>query len=140
MRRRPPRSTRTDTLFPYTTLFRSLIRWPEAAIPDYLEAGYPPVYYDRSPAEARGRLTSLMNPNDLMLLGALKLEVDPTGEVVGARHAVMTVHADGSLGPRSDKAHLVHSGEYLPLRPLLSAIRLSPSGHAAGREGGCPYV
>src|SRR3546814_1949185 len=27
MIRRPPRSTRTDTLFPYTTLFRS--RWPE---------------------------------------------------------------------------------------------------------------
>src|SRR3546814_17743529 len=26
MIRRPPRSTRTDTLFPYTTLFRSLIR------------------------------------------------------------------------------------------------------------------
>src|SRR3546814_5143533 len=27
--RRPPRSTRTDTLFPYTTLFRSLgPRWP----------------------------------------------------------------------------------------------------------------
>src|SRR3546814_9788289 len=29
MRRRPPRSTRTDTLFPYTTLFRS--RRPHAA-------------------------------------------------------------------------------------------------------------
>src|SRR3546814_4860304 len=32
MRRRPPRSTRTDTLFPYTTLFRSSIanapQWP----------------------------------------------------------------------------------------------------------------
>src|SRR3546814_18584633 len=27
MIRRPPRSTRTDTLFPYTTLFRSL--WPD---------------------------------------------------------------------------------------------------------------
>src|SRR3546814_13760873 len=26
MRRRPPRSTRTDTLFPYTTLFRSVER------------------------------------------------------------------------------------------------------------------
>src|SRR3546814_17794025 len=26
MRRRPPRSTRTDTLFPYTTLFRSAVR------------------------------------------------------------------------------------------------------------------
>src|SRR3546814_15562426 len=31
MTRRPPRSTRTDTLFPYTTLFRSAegIIWPE---------------------------------------------------------------------------------------------------------------
>src|SRR3546814_514762 len=29
MIRRPPRSTRTDTLFPYTTLFRS--PWPRAA-------------------------------------------------------------------------------------------------------------
>src|SRR3546814_4167032 len=27
MLRRPPRATRTDTLFPYTTLFRSLPRW-----------------------------------------------------------------------------------------------------------------
>src|SRR3546814_7966406 len=26
MMRRPPRSTRTDTLFPYTTLFRSFLR------------------------------------------------------------------------------------------------------------------
>src|SRR3546814_6018205 len=30
MIRRPPRSTRTDTLFPYTTLFRSSIDKPEA--------------------------------------------------------------------------------------------------------------
>src|SRR3546814_1318117 len=28
MIRRPPRSTRTDTLFPYTTLFRSAVREP----------------------------------------------------------------------------------------------------------------
>src|SRR3546814_15141444 len=27
MRRHPPRSTRTDTLLPYTTLFRSYIAW-----------------------------------------------------------------------------------------------------------------
>src|SRR3546814_19881022 len=31
MRRRPPRSTRTDTLFPYTTLFRSDVRVLERA-------------------------------------------------------------------------------------------------------------
>src|SRR3546814_1881063 len=33
MIRRPPRSTRTDTLFPYTTLFRSCISGAFAAIP-----------------------------------------------------------------------------------------------------------
>src|SRR3546814_3719879 len=27
MKRRPPRTTRTDTLFPYTTLFRSPLAW-----------------------------------------------------------------------------------------------------------------
>src|SRR3546814_21031486 len=32
MRRRPPRSTRTDTLFPYTTLFRS-VRRPQRVDP-----------------------------------------------------------------------------------------------------------
>src|SRR3546814_5035826 len=32
MRRRPPRSTRTDTLFPYTTLFRSGILNPKNAL------------------------------------------------------------------------------------------------------------
>src|SRR3546814_3078404 len=33
MIRRPPRSTRTDTLFPYTTLFRSFIGWVKAEAP-----------------------------------------------------------------------------------------------------------
>src|SRR3546814_2337778 len=31
MRRRPPRSTLTDTLFPYTTLFRSVPAYPSVA-------------------------------------------------------------------------------------------------------------
>src|SRR3546814_10719858 len=35
MIRRPPRSTRTDTLFPYTTLFRSVLR--EQSLADELE-------------------------------------------------------------------------------------------------------
>src|SRR3546814_7744310 len=33
MVRRPPRSTRTDTLFPYTPLFRSLARDPRRSAP-----------------------------------------------------------------------------------------------------------
>src|SRR3546814_1677703 len=35
MRRRPPRSTRTDTLFPYTTLFRSETDGNGNALLDY---------------------------------------------------------------------------------------------------------
>lgn len=102
-----------------------LILWPEAAVPDYLERGYPAAYYERSPAEARARIVRLMNAGDVLLLGALKLELDRAGEVVGARNAVMTVHADGTLGPRYDKSHLVPYGEYLPMRPVLSALGLS---------------
>src|SRR3546814_12173394 len=39
MIRRPPRSTRTDTLFPYTTLFRS--RDPDLGRPDRALVRYP---------------------------------------------------------------------------------------------------
>src|SRR3546814_9636946 len=64
MIRRPPRSTRTDTLFPYTTLFRSPpvrglpeMRWPDGAWP---ATG---VAFPRSPRPCRapdeiGRATS----------------------------------------------------------------------------------
>src|SRR3546814_20485931 len=50
--RRPPRSTRTDTLFPYTTLFRSVLlmallasaggspAWPQAPSRDARSAAY----------------------------------------------------------------------------------------------------
>src|SRR3546814_3984968 len=61
MIRRPPRSTRTDTLFPYTTLFRSL----EGMIAQFetlLEgAGYffPP---DRAPATKRTLRNLLTKP------------------------------------------------------------------------------
>src|SRR3546814_14760690 len=39
MIRRPPRSTRTDTLFPYTALFRSQVETPEPAV-DRLANGW----------------------------------------------------------------------------------------------------
>src|SRR3546814_4682267 len=44
MSRRPPRSTRTDTLFPYTTLVRSTPSWQLRRIPLLIcdEAGYVP--------------------------------------------------------------------------------------------------
>src|SRR3546814_10454066 len=39
MIRRPPRSTRTDTLFPYTTLFRSTVDYGAAASRDHVGNG-----------------------------------------------------------------------------------------------------
>src|SRR3546814_4239783 len=41
MIRRPPRSTRTDTLFPYTTLFRSLPGIPTIRMFEALACGIP---------------------------------------------------------------------------------------------------
>src|SRR3546814_20520578 len=39
MIRRPPRSTRTDTLVPYTTLFRSLLTYPCGAFAAHVAEG-----------------------------------------------------------------------------------------------------
>src|SRR3546814_12283330 len=63
MMRRPPRSTRTDTLFPYTTLFRSSpwaapstssLRTEDAEVAPPSAAGHPPGHR-RDFAAGRGR-------------------------------------------------------------------------------------
>src|SRR3546814_3406748 len=55
MIRRPPRSTRTDTLFPYTTLFRST-RWRSPAVRPRRTDGHGP---DRPFARQRALLAGL---------------------------------------------------------------------------------
>lgn len=104
-----------------------ILFWPEAAIPDYLETGYPVrYYYGRPPELVRQQLAALMKPGDVLMLGALKLEFDDAkGRAVGARNSVFAIDGQGELLGRYDKAHLVPYGEYLPMRPLLSAIGLS---------------
>src|SRR3546814_6178823 len=63
MIRRPPRSTRTDTLFPYTTLFRSVIATPAASsiapVPRSQLSRCPPISTIRS-EEHTSELQSLM--------------------------------------------------------------------------------
>src|SRR3546814_6916967 len=59
MIRRPPRSTRTDTLFPYSTLFRSQALLPipqgeQGGAPDH-DAAAGPLYERRNACRAAGR-------------------------------------------------------------------------------------
>src|SRR3546814_3846420 len=59
MLRRPPRSTRTDTLFPYTTLFRSILEIPER-VADLVHDRRPvPLHFSGEPEELDLRLQLL---------------------------------------------------------------------------------
>ncbi len=103
-----------------------LIFWPEAAVPDFLEKGYPSsFYYPGSPEESRARLRATMNSGDVMVLGALKLDVNEAGKVYGARNSVFAMDSNSKLIGSYDKSHLVPYGEYLPMRDFLSLFGLS---------------
>src|SRR3546814_20145119 len=58
MIRRPPRSTRTDTLFPYTTLFRSVFRADAVTGPYVPFAGNPILTQRDLPADRAFPITS----------------------------------------------------------------------------------
>ena len=103
-----------------------LLLWPEAAVPDYLEDGYPLEWYIDAPSFARARLAGLLGGEDLLVTGAVKLDPTPDGrDVAYARNSVFTLDAMGRLGPRYDKAHLVPYGEYLPMRMILEPLGIS---------------
>lgn len=92
-----------------------LIMWPEAATADYLEIE----------TAARERIARLLGPKDIILTGADSLEFGREETLVGAHNSLFAMDARGRLLARYDKAHLVPYGEYLPMRPILTAIGLS---------------
>jgi apolipoprotein N-acyltransferase len=106
-----------------------LLLWPEAAIPDYLESGYPFRYYQSQPGEsavgARLRLTTLMGSGDILLTGSNRLIFDKQGQLTAARNSMTAMDAQGTILGDYDKAHLVPYGEYLPLKWLLTPLGLS---------------
>lgn len=113
--------------------FPRLLLWPEAAIPWWLEDGYPPHAYLNQPGGSaigtRQTLARLLGPNDILLTGTDRLEFDKDGDVAGARNSVLAIDAKGEILSSYDKAHLVPYGEYLALRWLLEplgAARLVP--------------
>src|SRR3546814_20449133 len=77
--RRPPRSTRTDTLFPYTTLFRSLrptqpARFTAIKITNGLGLEFEDLLFDADPvAERRSRMLIDIDNSSRLRFEAIKM-------------------------------------------------------------------
>jgi len=102
-----------------------LLLWPEAAITE-------PISDQRRIAQAqllaqfeRMRAALALGPGDVLVTGGIGLTSSDGRRVDGATNSVFALVPGGRLIGRYDKAHLVPYGEYLPMRPLLSAIGLS---------------
>lgn len=100
-----------------------LILWPEAAVTEPLEDGRTAAA--RIAEEERLRATRSLAVGDVLLTGGLSLTARDGQVVDGATNSIYVLEPLGRVAGRYDKAHLVPYGEYLPMRPLLSAIGLS---------------
>src|SRR3546814_14473365 len=77
MIRRPPRSTRTDTLFPYTTLFRSTFARINEIAGDPIRAGEAwaeAAYLNGRPERALVQLNNLKKRSDLDYYARARIE------------------------------------------------------------------
>src|SRR3546814_17275194 len=123
MRRRPPRSTRTDTLFPYTTLFRS-------------SSGNRPSCWCSAPKPARGGTTA---EDGFSLQRIRKSSMsEPAVAIPGAPES-----DSGHIGARRTFAIIAHpdAGQTtLTEKLLLVGGAIHPTGRATCRERVCQYV
>ena len=101
-----------------------LLLWPEAAVTDPLEDARTDEHQAMAQFE-RTRAASLLGPNDHLLTGGIAVASNDGAHVDGAANSIFVLAPGGRVVGRYDKAHLVPYGEYLPMRPLLSAIGLS---------------
>ncbi len=111
-----------------------IVLWPESALPDFLEEGYPERFYIQmtagaDPVFARRRIAAVIGPQSTLLTGVVNLNIGPLPDgrpgAVSARNSVMAIDGAGKIVGGYDKAHLVPYGEYLPMRPLLEPLGLS---------------
>jgi apolipoprotein N-acyltransferase len=101
-----------------------LLLWPEAAVTDPLDDARTDEHQAFAQFE-RTRATSLLGPNDRLLTGGIAIASKDGVHVDGAANSIFVLAPGGKVIGRYDKAHLVPYGEYLPMRPLLSALGLS---------------
>jgi apolipoprotein N-acyltransferase len=102
-----------------------LLLWPEAAITRPLENQLVYAYYRRQTERTRREVAALLGPGDLLLAGGITWRSTNGLDVTSGTNSIFAIDPKGRLLDRYDKAHLVPYGEYLPMRPILSAIGLS---------------
>src|SRR3546814_12827304 len=118
MRRRPPRATRTDTLFPYTTLFRSI------------QPGLPCQHAGVRPAFRPVR------PYGLCLL-VVRLRLQQADAVFGggpgrSSHLALRRHAKGGRTDERDQRPSLPAADNVPsILPLLWDVGVSGKGPVA---------
>ena len=101
-----------------------LVFWPEAAVTEPLDDARTDEHQAFAEFQ-RSRATSLLGPSDRLLTGGIAITSSDGAHVDGAANSIFVLSPGGRIVGRYDKAHLVPYGEYLPMRPLLSAIGLS---------------
>src|SRR3546814_6651358 len=106
MIRRPPRSTRTDTLFPYTTLFRSAPGFIKSAMTDVLPDAQKEALLTKIPAGKLGE-------GEDIGAAVAYLASREAGYVTG-----LTLHVNGGMAMRSEE----HTSELQSLMRISYAV------------------
>jgi apolipoprotein N-acyltransferase len=101
-----------------------LVFWPEAAITEPLEDARTGEHQAFAEFE-RTRAAAVVGPGEYLLTGGIAIHSPDGRRITGAGNSVFALDTAGTALGRYDKSHLVPYGEYLPMRPLLSAIGLS---------------
>ena len=101
-----------------------LLLWPEAAVTNPIEDQRPAPYSSFAEFE-RKRAAASVAPGEYLMTGGIALFSPDGRHITGGANSIYVLGNGGGIVARYDKAHLVPYGEYLPMRPLLSAIGLS---------------
>jgi apolipoprotein N-acyltransferase len=93
----------------------ALVVWSEGSLPWLVE----------EEPSVRAALAGALGPNDLLLFGGTAAVRDADGRLVALTNSLFVIDAGGELKGRFDKAHLVPLGEYVPMKPILTALGLA---------------
>src|SRR3546814_10604956 len=138
MIRRPPRSTRTDTLFPYTTLFRSVaakIKSRRGRSPDQRNSAVSGLR-PRRPSQ-RGQAIQQRDPERLRQLGADRGAVVAVGGEHLALHRVLLGHQHRQVAAEAQVLGNVtvvvgegvrHDGDVVAAQGVEEAFRVADAG------------